>query len=80
MAISSITASQPYNIAAEPAVAREKPPQSKAAPPLQDTIELSKAALAALQPKPVEATETLTQTINEAARGDPKALAKLAKK
>ena len=83
--ISGITATQPHNIAAQRAEApekrpqREKPPASKAAPPIEDSVHISNTALAALQAKPAEATETYAQIIKEALTGDLKALAKLAK-
>ena len=84
--IGGIGATQPHNIATQRAEApekqpqREKPPASKAASPIEDSVHISNAALAALQAKPAEATETYAQTIKEALTGDLKALAKLAKK
>ena len=45
----------------------------------QDTVQISAAARQALTQKPAEATETPAQTTQEAAAGDPMALAKQAK-
>jgi hypothetical protein len=84
--ISGITATQPSNIAAQRAEASEKSPQREkpaavtSAPPIQDSVHLSPAALTAVQAKPAEATETYAQTLKEALAGDPKAVAKLEKK
>jgi hypothetical protein len=47
---------------------------------IEDTVQLSSAALTALKAKPTEAMETPEQTQAEAATGDPQALAKLAAK
>ena len=50
-------------------------PQAKAG----DTVEISSAARQAIAQKPAEATETPAQTTQEAAAGDPMAMAKVAK-
>lgn len=70
---------QPEVVALSTAVPA-KTPDSKVAKPIQDTVHLSGAALAALLAKPAEATETPAQTLKEAGSGDPKALGMLAKK
>jgi hypothetical protein len=78
--ISSVTASQIQPEAVTNTQPRQAAPHSTAAPAEQDSVQLSSAAqtaLAAYQAKPAEATETVTQTFNEAAHGDLKALAKL---
>ena len=81
MTVNSVTsASQMHQVAAQPAPVRQKPQQAKAAAPAEDTVQLSQAAVAALKAKPAESTETFDQTLKEANAGDPKALAKLAKK
>jgi hypothetical protein len=61
-------------------VKKEGPASKGTESPAQDTVRLSSAALAALLPKPAEATETAAQTLAEAGAGDPKALAMLATK
>jgi hypothetical protein len=76
----SITPVQPSASTAPATAVQAKTPQAKAASPVQDTVQLSEAALAALLAKPAEATETSAQTLQEAGGGDPKAIALLAKK
>jgi hypothetical protein len=78
--ISSISATTPFNVAAEPAPKGQKQHQPKATAPAQDSVLISSAALTAVQAKPVEALETYAQTLKEASVGDPQAVAKLAKK
>jgi hypothetical protein len=61
------------------AAARPQPAKAKPGAAAQDTVQISSAAKTALSAKPAEATETPAQTAQEAASGDPQALAKLAK-
>jgi hypothetical protein len=76
----TITPVQQTDIPDQPTAVKKNAPQAKPAEPAQDSVHLSSAALAALLAKPPEATETFVQTIKEAATGDLKAQAILAKK
>lgn len=75
----TITPVQQTDIPDRPTAVKKSAPQSKTAEPTQDSVHLSSAASAALLAKPAEASETFAQTIKEAATGDAKAQAILAK-
>jgi hypothetical protein len=77
--INSITGAPPPSAVALPK-AKCSDCAPKTATPTQDSVSLSHFASAALKAKPAEYLETFTQTMQEAAAGDPKALAKLEKK
>ena len=77
--INGISSTPPPPSVDPPAAVRQPQPPTKEAPPAQDSVQLSSAALSALKAKPAEADETPAQTEQEATNGDPVAVAKLAK-
>lgn len=77
MSISGITPVE--GITTAPSNVAQKSLQSTASPPIEDSVHLSATALAALLAKPAEATETSSQTLQQAGGEDPKAMARLAK-
>ena len=76
MTVSSVSSVGRVDYAQAPA---RPQPAPKDQAPARDTVEISAAAKQALVQKPLEATETPAQTSQEAAGGDPVAIAKLAK-
>jgi len=79
MTVSSISNVGQTDYAAQAQAVRPQPPPPKPQAQAGDTVQISSAAKTALKAKPAEATETPAQTAQEAASGDPLALAKLAK-
>ena len=77
--ISPVNSSPDVQSVAPPPESR-RPAQAKKDPPVQDTVQISHAALQALKAKPAESAETPDQTMQEASSGDPVAIAKLAKR
>jgi hypothetical protein len=77
--ISPVNSSPDVQSVAPPTESR-RPAQAKKNPPVQDTVQISQAAVQALKAKPAESAETPDQTMQEANSGDPIAIAKLARK
>ena len=79
MNMSGISSALQASRAAQAPPVHPQPAKPKAEAPAQDTVHISAAAKNARRAKPAEATETPAQTEQEAAAGDPQALAKLAR-
>jgi hypothetical protein len=77
--INGISSTAPPQSVTPPAAVGPQQPPAKEAAPAQDSVQLSSAAISALTAKPAEASETPAQTEQEATKGDPVAIAKLAK-